>query len=236
MPRRRYVAKRKPRVYKKKRKYKRKSKTSKSARQLSNNFALPGISPVKVVTLPYHTALSLGSTVGSQQVWSFKMNDIYDPDYTGTGHQPLGHDQWALYYTQYSVIGAKVTAKFSWAGSTLGDNVMVVGVISDDDTSLPTTVSTKQERYPGCYKLMNPKAVGSTTVTAKFSQKKWFAMKNPTDSHQHIAPMGSSPTLPAYFNVFVQSLDGSTTSSEIACEVNIQYIVRLSEPKDVLGS
>jgi len=34
----------------------------------------------------------------------FKMNSIFDPDYTGGGHQPAFHDRWALLYKHYRVL------------------------------------------------------------------------------------------------------------------------------------
>lgn len=175
------------------------------------------------------------STTGLQEIYTYSATSIYDPDVTGVGHQPLGHDEWSNYYTNYTVIGAKISATFSWARAT-SVRTVTCGIIADDDTSLPTTLSTKRERYPGCWKVLHPQDNKPITVSAFFSAKKWFARKDVMDSHQHTAGFGASPTKNAYFNVFIQTNDESATSDQVATDVKITYIVKMTEPKDVLGS
>ena len=41
------------------------------------------------------------------------MNSLFDPDFTGTGHQPYYFDQFATIYQRYTVIGSKLTATFT---------------------------------------------------------------------------------------------------------------------------
>ena len=57
------------------------------------------------VRLTYTDALNL--TVvgnGGYALYTFRTNSIYDPDYTGTGHQPLMRDLWASQYDYYTVL------------------------------------------------------------------------------------------------------------------------------------
>lgn len=208
---------------------------TKVARQLRNDFALPGIKNNKVIKMPYVTNSYMNSISGVHQIWNFKMNDIYDPDVSNVGHQPFGHDQWALYYKKYTVVGAKITASFSWVPAA-GITNAVVGIIADANTTLATTTHTKEERYPGCMKTLYAGGKGNhVEVSAFYSMKKWFSQKN-DDGHQHETAFGSSPFLPAYFNVFVQSQDGSSTTNDIAVKIKISYVVKMIEPVDVLGS
>jgi len=51
-------------------------------------------------------------------VYQFRLNSIYDPNLTGTGHQPLGHDQWALFYNRYLVYGCKFVVTFTSISTT----------------------------------------------------------------------------------------------------------------------
>lgn len=48
----------------------------------------------------------------NKQLQVYRGNSIYDPDFTGTGHQPLGHDQYSSFYHKYCVVGAYVTVRF----------------------------------------------------------------------------------------------------------------------------
>lgn len=58
------------------------------------------------------TASSTGNSSGSAQIW--RLNSLFDPDYTGVGHQPLWFDEIkALGYTNYLVHGCEVTLTFT---------------------------------------------------------------------------------------------------------------------------
>jgi len=45
------------------------------------------------------------------------LNSIFDPDRTGTGHQPLGHDQLELLYNRYRVFAVSWRVEFPPVGS-----------------------------------------------------------------------------------------------------------------------
>ena len=67
---------------------------------------LTGIPDSSLVKLKYTTFITLNSAV--QAVHVFSGNSIFDPDRTGLGGQPLGHDQWANFYEKYSVGASKI--------------------------------------------------------------------------------------------------------------------------------
>lgn len=58
----------------------------------------------------YHEEeLSFNSTSGVPGGYVYTANGMFDPNITGTGHQPLGFDQMMLMYEQYTVIKSKIT-------------------------------------------------------------------------------------------------------------------------------
>nr|QKI29027.1 Cap [Kummerowia striata CRESS virus] len=57
----------------------------------------------------YRTDVKCDGTTSYQQV--FRANSIYDPDYTGSGHQPYFRDTWASMYDYYSVLACKYTIR-----------------------------------------------------------------------------------------------------------------------------
>lgn len=59
-----------------------------------------------VYDAPYTLSTGTAGVLGSSQV--FRLNSIYDPNFTGAGHQPYGHDQLALIYKQYKVHGVHI--------------------------------------------------------------------------------------------------------------------------------
>jgi len=63
----------------------------------------------KTVALRYVDTLNLNGGPGSSAVQVFRVNNIYDPDYTGLGHQPMYRDNYAALYSKYRVNYATIT-------------------------------------------------------------------------------------------------------------------------------
>jgi len=58
----------------------------------------------------YDYGLTRSGTAGAVSNYFFTANGLFDPNITGTGHQPMGFDQLMLLYEQYTVINSKITA------------------------------------------------------------------------------------------------------------------------------
>lgn len=46
---------------------------------------------------------------------AFRLGSLFDPNFTGGGHQPWGYDQMVLLYQQYQVYKVKVAVRVHWA-------------------------------------------------------------------------------------------------------------------------
>lgn len=68
------------------------------------------IFPASIIKrLRYSTTFSLTTTAGAitgTQV--FRANDLFDPDFSGTGHQPMGFDQMCLWYNHFCVLRSRL--------------------------------------------------------------------------------------------------------------------------------
>ncbi len=61
----------------------------------------------------YYDAVSLAiQNTGAVAHYFLSANGIYDPDITGTGHQPIGFDQIMLFYEQYTVCASRLSIAF----------------------------------------------------------------------------------------------------------------------------
>jgi len=76
--------------------------------------SLGAIIPDKIlVSMPYGEMIQR-SPAATTDYYTFRLNSTFDPDLTGTGHQPLGRDQFAgVLYNRYRVHSVKVTCDFS---------------------------------------------------------------------------------------------------------------------------
>lgn len=64
-----------------------------------------------MVRLRYVQEVQLDAGTGTYSQNLFRCNSLFDPDYTGVGHQPKGFDEWAGVYNHYTVMKSTITAK-----------------------------------------------------------------------------------------------------------------------------
>lgn len=75
--------------------------------------ARPGnfIAPKLLTKLKYHSRFSVAYVSGVPQDYQFRLNSIFDPDQTSTGHQPYGFDQLSSIYARYRVHKTKFSVE-----------------------------------------------------------------------------------------------------------------------------
>lgn len=201
-------------------------------RRLTSGMGTPsGMPKQRIAKLRYCSNISVISTLGALGSHTFGANDIYDPDITGTGHQPMGHDQWANLFNHYVVLGSKITVYPVQDAGIQG----LCGVYLSDDTSTPYTSGDQfMEAKRGSYQIQSMTR-GSRPVKAFFSAKKFFNVKDVKDNLDRLgAGVGTSPTDNAVFHVYFNTIDGNTDTMRFL--VQIDYVVLFSEPKDLTQS
>lgn len=85
-----------------------------------------------------------GTVVGTQQV--MRLNSLYDPDYTGSGHQPYGFDQMSGMYQKYRVDHVDFQVLFTTPGAA--NDMLCLATVAPNTTSNLTGVAmyAAQER------------------------------------------------------------------------------------------
>jgi hypothetical protein len=59
--------------------------------------------------LRYSQRIVINNNIGLPNSYLFVGNSVFDPDFSGTGSQPLGFDQLAGLYSRYRVLGSTIT-------------------------------------------------------------------------------------------------------------------------------
>jgi hypothetical protein len=95
------------------------SKKAKSSRTLNISGSRIGeYLPSKVITRhTYCDGRSIANGSGTLGTWQLRLNSMYDPDLTYTGHQPMGFDQVSANYSRYLVHKVKVTIQAHFTGN-----------------------------------------------------------------------------------------------------------------------
>lgn len=194
----------------------------------------------KVVSMRFNLTKTLVSTSGIEVHNTLRINSVYDPDKTGlTGTQPLGFDQYGLYYGSYTVLGAKVVTTFRWANLAsvpAADQIPVLCYsFPDDDTSVDTALLTKVERYPGLVKYLSPDPRSVVTLVNYYSTKKFWNVKDITADHQLHGAFTGNPSKEAFINQGIQATSANTAGA-VLMDTVIQFSVRLNDPKELLPS
>lgn len=205
-------------------KYRVKPNTSLSMVTLGNGF------PAKVKSLHrYNETILLTATSGVLTTYAFSCNGMYDPNISGTGHQPLYFDQLSAIYNHYTVIGSKCTIKVSPRDAS--NVVFQVGMyVNDGATGLPADISAWSEQTGGTVKIMPPNSNNVLTLTNNWSAKQKFGGSVLADSELQ-GSTGTNPLDQSYYRIAVQ---GSTATTFVALvEATIEYIAVWSEIKDI---
>lgn len=191
-----------------------------------------------LVRMRYCTTVSLDPSIGIVPVHTFRCGSIHDPDYTGVGHQPHGHDTYQALYNHYYVVGSKITATFSPNDVQPNTGNMVVGIKLDDDVAqFPSDKNALIEKSDVRYTCVsNGDARGLVTLKSFYSPKKFLGFRKHNRHIEAGAAFGSDPTENAFFRVFASPINESVDSSSINVQVEISYMVMLTEPRDVQQS
>lgn len=191
------------------------------------------ISPYKIVNFCYTDSVAIGTVVPSKpEGYRFSLNSVFDPDSSGVGHQPLGHDEMAALYSKYKVLGARITARFFWLNTLSVGQAHRVGIYFDDDTTLPSSqFQISEKNHNRCSAILPPNAEAMRTVSCNWSGKKWFKENWITDGTTGV--FGANPATMAYAFVWVNSMDGIASSDDVRIEVTLEYICKCYDPKEL---
>lgn len=193
-----------------------------------------------VTKLKYSDLITLTSTSNSLARYVFQPNNAYDPDYSGTGHQPMMFDQFAAVYARYVVLGAKVTASFSPISNTIStaqpSGPLIVGLFEDYDTSLvATNVSWLMESNNSTTAFLNNAQGGNNvkTLSCTYSPQQSLGVSPEDDTIS--ALVTASPARGYFTNVFMTET-GLATPSSCNVKVDIEFTIRFFNQKDIAQS
>jgi len=188
--------------------------------------------PAKVrKTLRYSTNVTLASTAGAVTTWVFAANGLFDPDVTGTGHQPMGFDQMMVQYNHFCVAAAKIKVVFKSVAATAKMTVC----IRQDAAPTPITVIDRIVEMGGC-------VLDYLDFSATSGAQKTMWLSVDMAKSQGISPaaltadntlrgdVANNPVELTYFHVSVW--DAAASSGTVNCDVILEQDSYFLEPRD----
>lgn len=192
--------------------------------------------PKKImVTHKYRESVTLSTVAGVIAFYQFSCNGMFDPNTTGTGHQPMYFDQLGALYDHYTVIGSKIIWKVVPYASGANTGMKMAVFINDDTTTTPTTVDMIAEETSGQLRLIPTGSNNTFTFNQKWSAKKAFGgsvMANDKLS----GDTSANPTEQSYYQIALSGIGGQVDNVGVIVEVFIEYIAIWTELRDIAGS
>lgn len=190
----------------------------------NSDFGFPDRLKTKLI---YCDVIQLSSTLGSVADYVFRLNSLYDPDYTSTGHHPQWWAQLTAVYDHYRVLGSKITCRF--VPNSVCDtpaNVrgpFIVGVTGSDSSALsassyPTLLEDGSSN--NAIIVDRQGSANVATVSQTYSPKRDLG-QNPYDDTLSAATT-TNPSKQFFAHVWAKDMSTANATS-ISVQVQIEF-------------
>jgi len=165
----------------------------------------------------YVEVVQLTATAGLPASYIFSANGMYDPNITGTGHQPIYFDNLCAIYDHYTVFRSRIRYQI------VSQSHFRVATYIDDDTSIVTDPTSAAEQPSGARFGLSP----YTTETAYRTQLSWAAKDvfggDVWDNDALQGTASANPAEQSYFVIQMQEAAGTgTVSASVAVEIEYE--------------
>lgn len=187
------------------------------------------VAQTTVVRLKYcQYVKSNGTLLGSQ----ISLNSIYDPDATGTGHQPYGHDTYETLYNRYRVNKVKYIVRM-WTSQNATKGI----VVANNSTSNYTAYDLAAESPNAITKLVNPYTAG--TVFRGYYVPRLITGVNRAEykDDKYSATFGASPAEAIRMHILWGGIDNSIPAADTCyAYITLIYHCEMFDPKELAQS
>lgn len=186
-----------------------------------------------IVKMKYAENFTPGNSSG-QCPWRINLNSIFDPNRTGTGHQPYAHDTFQTLYNRYRVI--KCSYRITAISST-GVPIQVAALPANEEFAA-TSLADYRENPRAKYMVQGVGAPikflsGNVNLPSLTGRTKSQYMAD--DRYQ--AQFGSSPPELMVLNINSQAMDETLlVTTGTTYQLTLVYTVECFDPKNLIQS
>lgn len=201
-------------------------------------LSLPLNAPVSRILktkLVYFERASLDPGLGgiaADYVW--RLNSLYDPNLTGTGHQPAGFDQLMALYKYYAVVAAHAHVTFQSADPDNESLVMChVNTLSTALTDCQAAIENGRTNFQVIGKEGSSRDITEMILSVSIPQE--TSSRDVLDNQELWGTQSTDPTNIVYLHTTAQP-NSSNNASVIGLYVAITYTAYFFEPRTVASS
>lgn len=158
---------------------------------------------------------------GNSKFQIFRANSIFDPDYSGGGHQPLFRDMWASMYDHYCVLACHYTIRV-WNGGVEGStwtginpfknnlcplNVTFLTTTDVSDFVDSATIGPIAEQKNAITKYALPGAEHMTEFNGTLTPGDFIVDAKDADDDNTWVANGSNPNVSRFFGVGISAMN-----------------------------
>lgn len=182
----------------------------------------------QIVKMKYSDVFT--TNTGNGWNYNYNLNSIFDPNRTGTGHQPYGHDQLAVLYNRYRVISCSyVLTAYS------GAIPIRYACIPSNEVKLYASIGELAENPRARFNVQIPSATltkltGKVYLPALTGRSKTQYMAD--DRYQ--ASFGTSPQELGVLTMAAFGLQENTT--DVNWTITLEYTVEVFDPNPIAQS
>lgn len=192
-------------------------------------FTTTGRPAVREVLAYHQTGTLAEAAAGAGAFNTFRLNSIYDPDYTGVGTTAVGYSTKALFYGRYKVMRARISVR-CW-GSTGGN--ALVGVMFGGNTTFASNPLLWAVE-PNSHSKMLQGNTGTTHSVVTFDMTVPIHRVVGITKRQFVTDLdyqssfGSNPQLQAFATIWIYGQ--SAAAQTVIYDVRISYDTEFSQP------
>lgn len=195
--------------------------------------SIPAYRKVKLV---YYQDIALGDASDAPFIHSFRLNSMFDPDLTGTGHQPKGFDFWAAGYTRYLVYGTAYNYFFR-TDETNQIHAWIVTTIEGSTSGTIPNIWQEAQETPSVRKLL---LRGSSedvkdewqAIKGYVSMYKFRLPQQGTTLERMSASNAASPATIVHHHIFAEDTNSDPISSSgLKIGVRLTFYAIMFDPK-----
>lgn len=184
--------------------------------------------------LKYVDNVGLSSVGGAVSKNVFSPQNCYDPNVTGTGHQPMYFDQLAAVFNKYKVHSAKITVSFNAVTETAATSCFACGIIGGSGQSILADPNGNMEDNHGVSTIVNGRNgnSGQKTLFLTYAPMRDLGITVNDDTLTSDVTTGAGTY---FWNVWCADLQSTGTTNMVA-SVIIEFDVEFTDNKNISQS